>query len=527
MLKMVSRFLFFMFCCLAWPSFGQDLYDIPRIVEVKLTFAEKNWDVILDSLKQAGNDDRLVGTLLLNGEKFDSVGVRYKGNSSYFNVRNSNSSKLPFNIKLNYIKKKQTSKGGYKTLKLSNVFRDPSFLREVISYEIARNYMPSSHANFAKVYINGRYLGLYNNTESVDKVFLKKHFGENEGTLIKCDPTWNAKQKSKCPKGDKASLQYLGDDAKCYKSLYELKSDKGWKDLIALTKVLNKTPEDIEKVLNIDQVLWMHAFNNVLVNLDSYSGRLCHNYYLYKDTFGLFNPILWDMNLSLGGFRYDGTGSALTTEKMQQLSPFTHYKSPNRPLISQILQNSLYRKIYIAHIRTILNDYFKNDKYKNRGQQIQQSIDFHVNRDTNKLYTYEGFKKNLTETTPAGKSKIVGLTELMDARAKYLETHPLLKKVPAQINNVQHRRDGDQTFITARVDAAETLWLAYRYKDHAPFKRVKMLDDGEHGDQTAGDQVYGFGIKHQPGIQYYLIAIKDKTAALSPEKAAFEFHEVR
>ncbi|MEM9822252.1 MAG: CotH kinase family protein, partial [Bacteroidota bacterium] len=383
----MSRFLFIWLFCLAYPLFGQDLYDVHRVIEIKLRFAEPDWEQHLDSLKQVGNDDRMLATLQLNGEQFDSVGVRYKGNSSYYNVRNAQSSKLPFNIKINHLIKDQELKGGYKTLKLSNVFRDPSFLREVISYEIARDYMAAPKANYAHVYINDRYMGLYNCTESVDKAFLEKHFGHGKGTLVKCDPTWHAKQPKSCPKGDKASLMYLGDDPECYQSLYELKSKNGWEDLIDLTKVLNKDVENIEKILNIDQVLWMHAFNNVMVNLDSYTGRLCHNYYLFKDSFGLFHPVLWDMNLSLGGFRFDGTGTSLSTEKMQKLSPFVHYKSPNRPLISQVLQNSLYRKVYIAHMRTILGEYFANEKYLSRMQQIQQSIDFHVNRDTNKLYT--------------------------------------------------------------------------------------------------------------------------------------------
>ncbi|MEM8908076.1 MAG: CotH kinase family protein [Bacteroidota bacterium] len=506
---------------------GQDLYDLPQVNEIKLTFAQSNWSNVLDSLKQAGNDDRLIATLHLNGEQFDSVGVRFKGNSSYYSVRNSNSSKLPFNVKVNYIKKEQTFKGGYKTLKLSNVFRDPSFLREVLSYEIANRYLPSSRANFSKVYVNEEYLGVYNNTESIDKVFLRKHFGYDQGTLVKCDPSWSKKQASKCPKGDKASLMYLGEDSLCYESLYEIKSDAGWKDLISLTKVLNKKNEDLEKYLNIDQVLWMHAFNNVLVNLDSYAGRLCHNYYLFQDSFGLFQPILWDMNLSIGGFRYDGTGSSLSNEKMQKLSPFIHYKSPNRPLISQILQNALYRKVYIAHMRTILKDFFSNQAYLDRGRQIQQIIDLHVQQDTNKLYSYEAFKANLETSTTAGKSKIIGLMELMEKRAEYLESHPLIKKTPPQISEVQHRQEGDQTYITAKVDAVDRLWLAYRYQTNAPFKRVKMLDDGAHGDELSGDQIFGFSLEHQSGLEYYLIAEKSKTASLSPERAAFEFHQVK
>ena len=504
----------------------QDIYDINRVLEIKIEFAESNWDVLLDSLKEEGNDDRLVGNLIFNGVRYDSVGVRYKGNSSYFNVRNTGSSKLPFNIKLDYKKKNQQFKSGHETLKLSNIFRDPSFLREVLSYEIAGQYMPAPKANFAKVYVNGEYLGLYNNTESVDKLFLKNNFGYSKGVLFKCDPTWHAKFPKHCDKGEKAALMYQGEDSTCYYSNYELKSKKGWSDLIQLTYILNKEPDKLPDVLNIDQVLWMHAFNNVVVNLDSYAGRLCHNYYLYKDTFGIFHPVTWDMNLSFGGFRYDGTGIPLSNQKLQELSPFLHYKSPNRPLISQILQISLYRKIYIAHIRTILNDFFINGKYLERIIVIQQIINTQVEADTNKLYTYEDFLMNDETTAKAGKSNIIGIEELMNARTDYLKAHPLLQKSPSKISDVKHIIQDTLTYISANAKDAETVWLAYRYTPNSPFKMEKMKDDGASGDQIANDEIYGLGIDYKPGITYYIIAEKEKTASLSPERASFEFHKI-
>ena len=35
--------------------------------------------------------------------------------------------------------------------------------------------------------------------------------------------------------------------------------------------------------MDIDRAIWMSVFNNVLVNLDSYSGPFRQNYYLIKD----------------------------------------------------------------------------------------------------------------------------------------------------------------------------------------------------------------------------------------------------
>ena len=100
-------------------------------------------------------------------------------------------------------------------------------------------------------------------------------------------------------------MVYLGADSACYRNSYEKKSKIGWTKLVQLTDILNNQPDEIAAILNVDQVLWMLAFNNVLVNLDSYTGRLAHNYYLYEDTTGQFNPILWDMNMSFGGFRFE------------------------------------------------------------------------------------------------------------------------------------------------------------------------------------------------------------------------------
>ncbi len=525
---MDRNLLFSLFLFLTLPVTAQDLYDIINIPEIKLELNIEPWEQYLDSLKELGHDDRIVGKVTVDDVLYDSVGVRYKGNSSYFSVRNSGASKLPFNIKADFIKDGQRFYEEYKSLKLSNIFKDPSFLREVLSYDIAGKYMPSPRANYARLYVNDRYLGLYNSTESVDKKFLKKYFGYKKGTLFKCDPTWHAEEIEGCPKGDKASLMYLGEDSLCYYNLYELKSKHGWNHLIHLTKVLNKNIEDIESVLNVDQVLWMHAFNNVLVNLDSYTGRLCHNYYLYRDSFGIFHPIPWDMNMSFGGFRFDGLGPALSNEKMQKLSPFIHYKHQNekRPLVTNLLKNSLYRKIYIAHLKTILEENFSNKAYLDKAQMIRDTIATFVESDSNKLYTFEGFRENLDTSSSTGKSKIIGIAQLMETRTEYLSNHPLIRKKAPLISEVNHSNDGEKTLITAKVDEAESVYLSYRLKKYAPFQRIKMSDDGMDGDDILDDGIFSVSIEKTKETEYYIIAEGAKNASLSPARASFEFYAI-
>lgn len=529
----MRRFLFiFVLLSTALPwgiAQEKNIFDIDNILEIKLYFEQADWDQQLDNLKQLGDDDRLLGNVKINGKEFKDVGVRYKGNSSYFNVRSDGLSKLPFNIKLDYKGKDQALEGNITTLKLSNVFRDPSFLREVLAYEIAGVYMPAPKANFVKLYVNDKYLGLYNNTESIDELFLDQYYGEHNGVLVKCDPNWHVKSPETCPQGDKSSLMYLGQDSTCYLSLYEMKTDGGWDNLIELTRVLNQDMPAIETILDVDMALWMLAFDNVLVNLDSYIGQLCHNYYLYQDTFGLFHPMLWDMNLAFGGFRRTGIGNALSNKDMATLSPFIHFKEKNqkRPLVTQLLEDPLYRKIYIAHIKTILEEQFLSTRYLERAKALQDLIKVNVTEDENKLYSLESFSANLDTTIRLEGASIVGIKELMEPRVKYLSSHPLMKMEQPDILTVEHIEYGEFTGFNVKIEKASRAWLYYRTEAHGPFQKVEMFDDSGHHDEMEGDSIWGCTIEKGKGVQYYIIAENEHTARLSPARSAMEFYEIK
>ena len=506
----------------------EDIYAWDHILEVKMYFDDPHWADTLDARKQKNISKRLKANVLVDGEKYDGVGVRYKGNSSYFNVRRTGSNKLPFNLKFDYKGNDAELPGGYTKLKLANVFRDPSFLREVLAYEIIRKYMPAPRANFAKVYANDVYLGLYTNTESIEGHFYDEYFGESDGIEFKCDPNWHIKAPKECPKGDKASLMYLGTDSTCYEPLYELDADQGWKELIQLTKVLNQQPDSLHQLLNIDYALWMLALNSVLVNLDSYTGRLCHNYYMYIDKDGVFNPLIWDLNLAFGGFRFTGLqGVPLNNEQMQTISPFLHYSDRNekRPLITNLLGNNTYRKIYLAHIRTILEENFVNGQYLERLKEIQQLIDPHVQQDTNKLYTYESFKANLSTSAKADKQTIIGIEELMSKRTEYLLNHGVFKTPPPTIAEVKSNTVDDQIGITAKVEGAQKVWLFFRAGKHGHFQKIPMGDQGHHHDQEANDGIWGITVKKLPLLHYYIVAEGKATASVSPARASREFYE--
>ncbi|RME92490.1 MAG: hypothetical protein D6772_16895, partial [Bacteroidetes bacterium] len=345
-------------------------------------------------------------------------------------------------------------------------------------------------------------------------------FGDDDGVLVKCDPNWHNLPPSMCPKSNNASLQYLGPDSVCYYTWYELKSKQGWADLIKLTKILNQKPERLPEVLNVDEALWMLAFDNVTVNLDSYLGRLCHNYYLYKDEQQLWHPIVWDMNLCFGGFRYTGLGAPLSNQGMQEMSLFLHFKENNteRPLVVQLLKNDHFRKIYLAHIRTLVEENFSNGWYKEKAEGIRALIADEVKNDPNKLYTFSDFEQNLDTSVQVDKSNIIGLYELMDKRAEYILSHPLMQKTPPTISAVEHQTEGETAKITAEVSEALAVWVYYRPKRYAPWQRVAM--------DARGGTTWQLSVPLSNGLEYYLVAENEHTAMLSPRRASKEFYEV-
>jgi spore coat protein CotH len=169
MKRIMSLLLFLYF----GKSYAQtNFYNIDSIREIRIHFYDSEWDNQLDSLYVQGDNERILADLIIDGSTYDSVGVRYKGFSSV----SVNRIKNPFNIKLDYVIDTQDHNGVDK-IKLSNVYQDPSFIREVLTYEIAANYLPSAKANYANLYINDTLWGLYSNVQSLNKDFLNDNFG--------------------------------------------------------------------------------------------------------------------------------------------------------------------------------------------------------------------------------------------------------------------------------------------------------------------------------------------------------------
>jgi spore coat protein CotH len=501
-----------------------DFYDADHLPEIKIYFSEDNWDEILDQYFIDGDEQRLLCDITVDGVVLDSVGIRYKGYSSASVDRPKN----PFNIKLDYVIGNQSYQGKDK-IKLSNVIQDPSFVREVLSYEIARKYMPASRSNFGLVYINDVFWGVYTNVESVDKEFLNDHFNTIDNTFFKCNPT------TVNLFGENSNLSDSpGPLEEDYYDLYSLESDDGWSNLLSMIEVLNNEPEDLESELNIDRALWMHAFNYALINFDSYVGY-AQNYYIYQDENGQFNTLPWDLNMSFASYRFSDASEfydGFSIEEAQTMDPLLHLNSVSvfpRPLMRKLFENDTHRRMYLAHMRTIMEENFNNQWYAERAQFYQDLIDVHVLADTNKFYSYDDFIDNLTSTV-FDFIDYPGITELMDARSEFLATYPGFPNAPT-IDNLAYSPGGISTgsdmLFTAEISNADDVWMYYRYGGSGLFENVAMVDDGTNGDVAAGDGIYSATLSNMGnGIDYYFYAENEDAGRFSPERAAYQFYEL-
>ena len=519
MKKILTTFALF----LSIVAFSQDLYDINTIQDIRIVFAESNWDALLDAQASTTEDYISAQSVTINGVFFNNVGVKYKGNSTY----NASRVKNPFHIELDTYENQDYQ--GYTDIKLSNVYFDPTFVRETLSYSILRKYMHAPLSNYANVYVNGTLMGLYVSSESISKKFVDNHFYSDNNTFFKCNPIGGAGPGS----SSYPNLAYLGTNITSYQSAYELNSDVGWEDLVSLTNTLANDITNIESILDIDRALWMLAFDNVLVNIDSYIGTFKQNYYLYKDDNGRFNSIVWDLNMSFGVFTQTGTISLTTTTAKKQMTHLLHANDAAWPLVQKLLTVPQYKRMYLAHFRTILEENFSNDNYYTTALAYQKLIAPSVQADINKFFTYAQFQSNLTTDNTGGMNPAPGIKNLMDGRYTYLSTltdftntRPTITSVAPIVETPLINSD---VFIAANVINTNTnsVILGYRANERLAFTKTQMFDDGLHGDGAASDNVYGASINvSNVFMQYYVYAENNNVGQFSPERAEHEFYSL-
>jgi spore coat protein H len=320
-------------------------------------------------------------TLAHDGNVWEHVGMRYKGNSSMKSAVADGNGKLPFRLAFDKFEDTFPEINnqrfyGFKEMTFSSNSSDDSQIRECFTAEIFRdNGVPAARCAFYRIFVDvgqgAEYWGLYSAVEDPsDNAFLDSRFGGHDGNLYK-------------PEGAGADWTHF-DAAGFAKKTNEDAAD--WTDVEAALVALQADVTDaaawragLERWLDVQSFLSWLAVNTVVHNWDAY-GVGAHNYYLYGDPAaqGWLTWIPWDHNLAMmepraGSAHASGPqGPAAPANAVDEI--FHTDAGPAWPLISKLLADEAYAAQYRDNVAAALGGVFETERAVARMRQLHDLI---------------------------------------------------------------------------------------------------------------------------------------------------------
>lgn len=184
-------------------------------------------------------------------------------------------------------------------------------------------------------------------------------------------------------------LQYVDDQVSSYSTIFDsAKTDVTTADqnrLIAALKTLSQGSDPAQAV-DAEAVLRYFVVHNFVVNGDSYTGSMVHNYYLYEND-GRLSMIPWDYNLAYGTFMGGSADQSVNDDIDSPLS----VTGDHRPMIDWIYASEEYTQLYHQYFREFLDTVDAQSII----QQAKALISPYVEKDPTKFCTYEEFEKGV------------------------------------------------------------------------------------------------------------------------------------
>ena len=376
--------------------FGQELLRVDIVID------EADWN---DLLENATDEEYISAAVVINNEKYANVGIRAKGNTSLSQVAASDSDRFSFKIKFDEYETGGNC-DGLRMLVLNNLMGDASYLKEYLTYDMfAYLNADASLYTMARVTVNGEPWGIYLALEPVDETMLLRTSG-SAGALYKPDSMdmgdkggggqprmpddadfeamreemeekraqmqeqggFDPSMMQKDFGGGKggfgeasggADLNYIDDDPDSYSSIWEgAKTDTTDADHARVVEALRHicAGEDLEQYLDVDNMLRYMAVQTFVVNLDSLTGSMAHNYYLSENG-GRLNLLPWDYNLAFGGYMTDDASDMIN---FPIDTPFTA-SMEERQFFAALLENEEYLAQYHTYLRDLCEGYVETE----------------------------------------------------------------------------------------------------------------------------------------------------------------------
>lgn len=270
---------------------GPDAYDPVHVIDVQIELADADWSSLCAQTRdpyellsgecQAQPFENpftpFSATVTLDGETFGPVTVRKKGFlGSLSDVKPS--------LKIDLAEYDPTlSWSGVDHLTLNNAISDPSYVRQCLGFGVfTAAGVPAPRCSFARVTVNGEYLGVYANVEPIGGAFLDRHFSSDEGNLYEGT---------------------LSDFREGWTGTFQKKTNEeanDWSDIEAVVAALQVEDEALvealEPLIDLDAFLTFWASEVLITHVDGYAWNT-NNFLVYADpSDGRFRFIPWGID---------------------------------------------------------------------------------------------------------------------------------------------------------------------------------------------------------------------------------------
>lgn len=456
-------------------SYESELFDTDVIMTVNILMDEDDWQEMLDN---ALAEEYYACDVEINGQTFYQVGIRTKGNTSLSSVVNDpTTDRYSLKLEFDHYVDGQTCFGLDKLI-LNNNYADATNMKEALCYDMFQFLdTDASLYNYAEISVNGEYRGVYLALEAVEDSFLLRNYGTEKGALYKPEgiemgggrqeggrpdvDSQNAGGGSggNRPSGDGsrpdfgdapdlgnmpdfgnmfgsggsggADLNYTNDDLDSYSTIWDGEvTDTRKADHKRVVKALKNISEgtDLETYMDIDNLLKYMAVHVFSVNMDSLSGNMAHNYYLYESN-GQLNLIPWDYNLAFGGMGANGdrsqnnnhdtgdrfaddagagdrfaddagagdrladdAGAGSTDDATSVVNSAIDDAFSGTEFFDTLMDNETYRAQYYSYLNQLVQEYVYGDGFETFYNRTRNLIDTLVETDPTAFYTYEEYQ---------------------------------------------------------------------------------------------------------------------------------------
>ncbi len=363
------------------------VFSSDRVHEIDIRVPDEVWE---DMLVNAIDEEYVLATLVIDGERYPGVGLRPKGNNSKTTLFERGLTRFSWKVEFDHYVKGMHYHGLDK-MALNASYQDNSYLKDFVAYDMTRHMgEPAPLLSFAQLSLNGAPIGLYQVVEEIEDSFALRNYGARHGKLYKPD------YRRLRDENRDVALRYSGDELDGYDNIFRHArtriNDRDKRRLIRALK-LSQSPGTIAQAVDIDHVLPFFAVQVFAVNTDGYLGVTGHNYFLYEHG-GRLSMLPWDFNLAFATYslwRDNGDKSAGDYVNFPIDTPGPGETMVNRPMFHNLMQADGYFVRYHEAMDELISGYFESGIFGKRFDEMMERIKPYVLSDTTRFCSYGDF----------------------------------------------------------------------------------------------------------------------------------------